>query len=422
MMMFRKYLYIGISVLIFFIACEDKKGPSFEIIFDPVEYEFGKIEINKRLSQRIKIKNTDNSSEAFIGQIKLMDSPAFKMDFSGVLTLQKNESKEIYVTFLPTAAQEYSARLTVTNDNDDFFEMYVRGEGVAPVSFTYDKTKLEFGLIQPGDSKDLEVNFLNNASSGFDLELALSIPSSDFTILGNVSTLTIPPGQSETITVRYTPTVSTSSKSLKIVHNSSVINSPSQIPLTGTMDISVEIISNISKGWNQFESGNYSESLNSFAEAMNQARISSVYDTIYDKAMHGVGWSLLFNRGTNDYALAAYNNFFNCINNNLLPMNTYYDVLAGLSISGVLALEKTSATLIISAANNVLSEYPNYEFTHKKSVNYKHVRMSKIQAHYYIGQYVNAASEMDILDPNNAPHSNDPIELLNAIQNLSGSL
>ena len=152
MMMFRKYLYIGISVLIFFIACEDKKGPSFEIIFDPVEYEFGKIEINKRLSQRIKIKNTDNSSEAFIGQIKLMDSPAFKMDFSGVLTLQKNESKDIYVTFLPTAAQEYSARLTVTNDNDDFFEMYVRGEGVAPVSFTYDKTKLEFGLIQPGDS------------------------------------------------------------------------------------------------------------------------------------------------------------------------------------------------------------------------------------------------------------------------------
>ena len=420
--MFRKYLYIGISVLIFFIACEDKKGPSFEIIFDPVEYEFGKIEINKRLSQRIKIKNTDNSSEAFVGQIKLMDSPAFKMDFSGVLTLQKNESKEIYVTFLPTAAQEYSARLTVTNDNDDFFEMYVRGEGVAPVSFTYDKTKLEFGLIQPGDSKDLEVNFLNNASSGFDLELALSIPSSDFTILGNVSTLTIPPGQSETITVRYTPTVSTSSKSLKIVHNSSVINSPSQIPLTGTMDISVEIISNISKGWNQFESGNYSESLNSFAEAMNQARISSVYDTIYDKAMHGVGWSLLFNRGTNDYALAAYNNFFSCVNNNLLPMNTYYDVLAGLSISGVLALEKTSATLIISAANNVLSKYPNYEFTHKKSVNYKHVRMSKIQAHYYIGQYVNAASEMDILDPNNAPHSNDPIELLNAIQNLSGSL
>lgn len=421
-MKLRRYLYSAIGLLIFFIACEDKKGPSFEIIFDPIEHKFGKIEINDRISQRIQIKNTENSTEAFVGEINLMDSPAFKMDFSGVLTLQENESKEIYVTFQPSAAQEYNGRLTVSNDKDDFFEMYVRGEGVAPVSFTFDKTKLEFGLVQPGDSKELEVNFLNNASSGFDLELVLSIPSSDFIILGDVSTLTIPPGQSETITVRYTPTISSSSKSLKIAHNSSVINSPSQITLTGIMDISSEIISNISKGWDEFESGNYNDSQSSFVSAMNQARVSSIYDTIYDKAMHGLGWSMLFDRGTNDYALAAYNNFLSCANNYLLPMNSYYDVLAGVAISGVLALGKTSPTFIISAANNVLSEYPNYQFTHKVSVNYNHVRMSKVQAYYYIGQYTNAASEMDILDPTNAPHSDDPIKLLTAIQNLSGSL
>ena len=421
-MKLRRYLYSAIGLLIFFIACEDKKGPSFEITFDPIEHKFGKIEINDRISQRIQIKNTENSTEAFVGEINLMDSPAFKMDFSGVLTLQENESKEIYVTFQPSAAQEYNGRLTVSNDKDDFFEMYVRGEGVAPVSFTFDKTKLEFGLVQPGDSKELEVNFLNNASSGFDLELVLSIPSSDFIILGDVLTLTIPPGQSETITVRYTPTISSSSKSLKIVHNSSVIISPSQITLTGIMDISSEIISNISKGWDEFESGNYNDSQSSFVSAMNQARVSSIYDTIYDKAMHGLGWSMLFDRGTNDYALAAYNNFLSCANNYLLPMNSYYDVLAGVAISGVLALEKTSPTFIISSANIVLSEYPNYQFTHKVSVNYKHVRMSKVQAYYYIGQYTNAASEMDILDPTNAPHSDDPIKLLTAIQNLSGSL
>jgi hypothetical protein len=188
------------------------------------------------------------------------------------------------------------------------------------------------------------------------------------------------------------------------------------------MDISSEIISNISKGWDEFESGNYNDSQSSFVSAMNQARVSSIYDTIYDKAMHGLGWSMLFDRGTNDYALAAYNNFLSCANNYLLPMNSYYDVLAGVAISGVLALGKTSPTFIISAANNVLSEYPNYQFTHKVSVNYKHVRMSKVQAYYYIGQYTNAASEMDILDPTNAPHSDDPIKLLTAIQNLSGSL
>ena len=95
-MKLRNYIFSLISLSIFFISCEDKKGPSFEIIFDPPdEYKFGKIEINQSISQRIQIKNTENSTEAFVGEIKLMDSPAFKMDFSGILTLQKNESKEI---------------------------------------------------------------------------------------------------------------------------------------------------------------------------------------------------------------------------------------------------------------------------------------------------------------------------------------
>ena len=48
--------------------------------------------------------------------------------------------------------------------------------------------------------------------------------------------------------------------------------------------------------------------------------------------------------------------------------------------------------------------------------------MSKIQAHYYLGEYIEAASEMDVLDPTNSPHSSDPGTLLSAIQALAGSL
>lgn len=48
--------------------------------------------------------------------------------------------------------------------------------------------------------------------------------------------------------------------------------------------------------------------------------------------------------------------------------------------------------------------------------------MAKIQGHYYLGEYTEAASEMDVLDPTNAPHSSDPGTLLAAIQTLAGSL
>jgi hypothetical protein len=48
--------------------------------------------------------------------------------------------------------------------------------------------------------------------------------------------------------------------------------------------------------------------------------------------------------------------------------------------------------------------------------------MALIQAHYYLGNYSEAAKHMNILDPTNAPHSADPAILLASIQVLAGSL
>ena len=69
-----------------------------------------------------------------------------------------------------------------------------------PVTFSFDKAKLEFGLVKSGNSKSLDILITNNASSGLDLELSLSIPVSDFTISNNIQSLTISPGISEIIT------------------------------------------------------------------------------------------------------------------------------------------------------------------------------------------------------------------------------
>jgi len=39
--------------------------------------------------------------------------------------------------------------------------------------------------------------------------------------------------------------------------------------------------------------------------------------------------------------------------------------------------------------------------SHKSSFDHKDVRMAKIQGHSYLGEYTEAASEMDVLDPKN---------------------
>ena len=78
--------------------------------------------------------------------------------------------------------------------------------------------------------------------------------------------------------------------------------------------------------------------------------------------------------------------------------------------------------IAITAAIDLLTRKENYQFSHKTSIDYKDIRMALIQSYYNTGMFAEAATEMDILDSSNAPHSADPAVLLVAIQVLSGSL
>ena len=200
----RFFSKLFILTTLIFISCEDKDEEKYVIEFSPTtEHDFGKVEINKSISKKIRILNTDQSSGPFTGEIEIVDSPNFSMDFSGVLVLQKNQSKEIYLSFIPTSSEEYSGKLVVKNDKS-FNEFYLSGIGGNPVSFSIEPTALDFGLVVAGNTKDLELVFKNNESSGFDLELSLDLPLSDFILGGNTS-FTLAPSASKTITVRYTP-------------------------------------------------------------------------------------------------------------------------------------------------------------------------------------------------------------------------
>lgn len=407
-----------------FISCQDEVKTSFEITFTPLEHDFGNIEVNQLVSKRVRIKNTENSTEGFIGELKIIDSPDFTLDFKGILTLDKNESKDVYVTFYPKVAGNFSAKLVATNDYV-LSEMFLYGVGKSPVSFVSSVAGLDFGLIQPGESKDLDITFSNSATSGFDLELGFSLPAGDFSILGSLSSLLVAPGSNEAITIRYAPTTSNASKTLKVSHNSSTQSSPAQIPLSGIMDISSTIITNIGLGWTHFEDNKYAESVSSFTGAMNAAFNRSVYDSLYTESMQGMGWAMLFEGNPNiDYAANAYGYASQAIADNTLSVKTQNDALALATISGVLTLGASSShyNYIIAAATSLLKEKPNWVFTRKVTVDNRDVRMGLVQAYFTLSDYLNAAAQMDILDSTNAPHSTDPATLLSAIQVLSGSL
>ena len=55
-------------------------------------------------------------------------------------------------------------------------------------------------------------------------------------------------------------------------------------------------------------------------------------------------------------------------------------------------------------------------------MDHKDVRYALVQAYFNLSNYLDAAKQLDILDPVNAPHSSTAEEILIAIQALAGQL
>ena len=423
--MTRYMAKLFILLILVLISCEDKEEEKYVLEFTPTaEHDFGRVEISKSVSKKIRIVNTDASSGPFTGSVEIIDSPNFSMDFSGILVLQKNESKEIYLSFIPTASEEYTGKLVVKNDKS-FNEFYLSGTGGNPVSFSIDPVGLNFGLVVAGNTKDLDLVFKNSESSGFDLELSLDLPLSDFTI-GSQTSFTLSPNTSKTITVRYAPTQNTSSKAIEVSHNSSIRVNPTKIQLSGIKDISSSISTLTDEGWALFSSKDYIQSRKKFQEAIVASFVSSIYDSISNEAKLGRAWATIFAQESSDFAMTSYIDFdFLKPNSVKLSSKSKKDAWAGLSISGVLLNSQgadTYSSNVVSTAVYLLESSPNYEFSYNAKINYKDVRYALIQAYYNLSDYANAASQLDILDPVNAPHSATPEGLLIAIQALGGQL
>ncbi len=167
----------------------------------------------------------------------------------------------------------------------------------------------------------------------------------------------------------------------------------------------------IARGWNRFTSGLYNEAVDDFTRAHNGATLGS----LRSEALNGRGWSYAyrreFTRARSDFTLALN------IVGSLPPTRT--DVRAGLAFV-LFSLKQYNACL--NQAQNALIENPNYQFAHDARVTARRLRLLIAQAAFAEGLFNEAASALDQFDPASAPHSNDPVALLLAIQRGLNSL
>ncbi len=273
-------------------------------------------------------------------------------------------------------------------------------------------SSLNFGTVPVTYTKDMTISIKNEQRSSGRLNGSINVSGSGFSVQG-VSQFNLAPGESISVVIRFAPTSGTSySGKVVITHNATNSQSPYEVPLSGNGDEAIlKIINLIQSGWQLFTARNYDGALVKFDSAVTLARTNTIYDSLQASAECGRGWTRAYRR---EFSLAK-NDLLNSLAHQSVSQSVKLNSRAGLSLVHHALNEFPSA---IQRALEVLNDNPNYVFQYDNRVYHKRLRLVLAQSYYTLGDFQNAARQLDIIDPAGAPHSSDPITLLRQIQDM----
>ncbi|MFQ5752388.1 MAG: tetratricopeptide repeat protein [bacterium] len=151
------------------------------------------------------------------------------------------------------------------------------------------------------------------------------------------------------------------------------------------------------EGWVAFEGGDFSLAAAKFDSAI-------VSDSNFVDAFNGAGWAYgrlaLFDTASVRFERAI----------KLAP--NLVEAHAGATLIFHVLNRFTDA---IAEAISTLEAEPAFVFSHDSSIDALDVRITLALSYFSIADFVNAAAQMDIIDPANGPHSTVPEELIQEI-------
>src|SRR2546422_1052987 len=197
----------------------------------PASVAFGNVTVGSRSTQAIGLSNT--------GSVNLTVSlggatgPGFSISgLSFPLILPPGQSSTFSVQFAPTATGIVSGSVSLVSDAPNSpSTIALSGTGVQP-QLSVAPPSVSFGNVLVGSTGVQTLSLKSSGSPRYPLSYPTR-PASDFSISGPTFPLTLPPGQSSTLSVQFTPTT-TGSASGGISLVSDAPNSPSTIALSGT--------------------------------------------------------------------------------------------------------------------------------------------------------------------------------------------
>ncbi|TMQ71817.1 MAG: choice-of-anchor D domain-containing protein [Candidatus Eisenbacteria bacterium] len=200
----RPPLAIAAISLVAFLACARKDVPPFvqasSCVLAPTSLDFGSVNVGGSADKTFKVTNT--GTDVSSGTVSETCSD-YSLVGSGDYSLAAGESKTFTLHFSPSAAGSRPCTVSI----GDCGTLAVTGQGLSGTpppgsQCSVSPTSLSFGIVAVGQSATRTFTIKNVGGGTLDRTLSESCP--DFSIDGSAS-VSLGPGESATITVRFTP-------------------------------------------------------------------------------------------------------------------------------------------------------------------------------------------------------------------------
>ncbi|MBI3365840.1 MAG: choice-of-anchor D domain-containing protein [Ignavibacteriae bacterium] len=219
------------------VALRGEKTSSIVLSVSPASINFGTILVGDHSEQGVTIGNALNSTGKLIGSFDIIGSGFSIVSGSGAYDLAPGQSITLTVRFLPTTNSSYSGSVRVFNNGTSVSNpifISLSGSGQWKTSISVSTTLFDFGTVVVGQSAEQSLTFTNSSSSIQTISgtVIFGITSNGFSFTQGGGSYSLPPGQTRTVKVRFSPQSSGShGGELQIWHSAQNFSNPVRIPM-----------------------------------------------------------------------------------------------------------------------------------------------------------------------------------------------
>ncbi len=258
----KNYSDLSIGNHVFYVVAQDndeaKSSPAswpFSVVeqsdeqvtieLSATSLDFGNVTVGQYLDKFLIISNASSSTTTLAGSVSMSGTGFSITSGDGAFSLTPGQSKTVTVRFSPSSSSgNKNGTLSIThNGANTSSPISVPLSGYAQdqaetIDISVNPQSIDFGTVATAQSLDTTVSITNSASSTADLTGSVNITGIGYSILSGSGSYGLSPGQSKTVTVRFSPSSAIAyDGTLTVTHNATNTSSPVTISLAGTGEI-----------------------------------------------------------------------------------------------------------------------------------------------------------------------------------------